>query len=344
MSVIGSAAEGGFFMPAEWAPHERTWMAWPSRAEVWGARLEGTKRNYVDVAHAIRRFEPVAMLVNPGDKAEAHDLLGSDIDLVTDEIDDSWARDTGPSFLVNGSGGLAGVDLRFNAWGGKYSPYRNDDALARKIIDRTVATPIVSSLTGEGGGLCVDGEGTLLTTESCFLNPNRNPGWRKTEVEDELKRTFGVSKVIWLPGNISETETDGHIDGIAMFVKPGVVLLETVPDKNDPAAAIVAANLRALEDETDAQGRPLAIELIEEAYDAEGFGEKFCRSYVNFYFANGAIIMPCYGIAADDQARDALQRLHPDREVVQVRIDDIAIGGGGIHCITQQQPARISLG
>lgn len=332
----------GFFMPAEWEPHERTWMAWPTRASVWGEHFRATKREFAAVAHAIRQFEPLTMVVGATDEAEARSMLGSDIELLVAPIDDSWARDSGPSFLIDHDGGLAGVDLRFNAWGGKYHPHCADDALAARILESCDAFRIASPLVGEGGGICVDGLGTMLTTESCLLNANRNPEWSKSEVEAELMQTFGVTKVIWLPGNVAETETDGHIDGIAMFAGVGTVILETVADESDPGAQIAEENLRALQESSDASGNPLRIVVIEDASVAEGIGPNFCRSYVNFYFTNGGIIMPKYGIPADERAREALQDLHPDREIVQLDIGHIAIGGGGIHCITQQQPRRIS--
>lgn len=327
-------------MPAEWSEHERTWMAWPCRREVWGNRLQATKQNFADVAHAIRRFEPVTMVVNPADMIEACTMLGSDIELLALEIDDSWMRDIGPTFVINDRGDIAGVDFRFNAWGNKYAPFDKDDAVAGRILELLGMPQITSSLTAEGGGLCVDGEATLLTTRSCLQNANRNPEWCEAAIAAELSRVLGASKTIWLPGNVAETETDGHIDGIAMFVKPGVVLLETVPNPDDPAAQIVRDNLRALDGQTDANGRPIEVVLIEEAYDAVGRGDKFCKSYVNFYFVNGGLILPCYGIPADDKVHDVMASLFPEREIVQLRIDDIAVGGGGIHCITQQQPMR----
>ncbi len=335
---ITQSDNGGYRMPAEWTEHERCWMAWPSRPVVWGDNYQKTKQAYVNVAHAIRRFEPVSMLVCPEDETEARSMLGADIDIVPMKIDDSWMRDTGPCFLLNDEGKLAGADLVFNSWGGDYHPYDSDAAIAGNILKKLGVPRVTTKLTGEGGGICVDGEGTILTTETCLLNTNRNPGWTKREVEEELKRVLGGEKVIWLPGNKAETETNGHVDGIAAFVKPGVVLFEINPDPFDPMSAIVQENLKALEGATDAKGRELDILFIEEAYDACVRGEKFCQSYINFYFANGGIVMPSYGIGADDRARAVFEKLFPEREIVQVRIDDVAIGGGGIHCITQQQP------
>lgn len=328
----------GFHMPAEWAPHERTWMIWPCRREVWGRYLEQTCADYAAVAHAILKYEPVTMVVNPGGKAQARRYLASDVEIVELPIDDSWARDSGPVFLQDGSGRLAGLDWRFNAWGGKYRPYDQDAALGLRVIDHVGVTAFRSPLTAEGGGVSVDGEGTVLTTESCFLNANRNPGWTKSDVEVELCASLGAEKVVWLPGNPQETETDGHVDGIAVFVAPGKVLLEYSDDPSNPFRSSHQANLAALEGQTDALGRRIDVVTIEDAWGAEELSERFCLSYINFYLVNGAVVMPAYGVPADDRARDVLQSVFPDRVVEQVRIDHIALGGGGIHCITQQQP------
>lgn len=333
-----SPADLGYRMPAEWEPHERCWMAWPCRKEVWGDRLADTKKGFAAVARAIRIFEPVTMLARPEDAAEAADLLGAGIDIVEMPLDDSWTRDTAPCFVADGKGAVAGIDLTFNAWGGKYLPYDQDAQIARRIAEHLGVPRFSTPLTAEGGGLTVDGEGTLITTESCFLNANRNPGWSKQDVEAELRRMLGIEKVIWLPGNVEETETDGHVDGIAAFVRPGLVLVERSPDPDAPGAAIMAENARALEGVTDARGRTLELTYIEEALSAEQDGGRFCRSYVNSYIANGGVIIPAYGIPEDDSARGVYETLFPDRWVVSVPIGDIAIGGGGIHCITQQQP------
>ncbi|MEM7176535.1 MAG: agmatine deiminase family protein [Pseudomonadota bacterium] len=328
----------GFSMPPEWAPHARTWMMWPCRAEVWDD-MAATRQNYADVAHAIRDFEALTMAVRPGDAAGARNLLGSDVDLFEVALDDSWARDAGPCFLTRADGRLAGAAFGFNAWGGKYAPFDSDDAFADAVLAEAGATPFTSPLIAEGGGISVDGEGTILTTESCFPNANRNPDWSRAAIETELCEMLGGETVIWLPGNALETETDGHVDGIAAFVAPGVVLAESPEGMESPWREIVQANLDALSQAVDARGRALEIVTIPEAYDAPSECEMFCRSYVNSYLVNGAVVMPSYGNATDGQAREIFQELFPGRRVAGVNIDQIAIGGGGIHCITQQQPA-----
>ena len=328
-------ADRGFFMPAEWAPHARCWMIWPSRPEVWDD-MAATKTAYAAVARAIRLFEPVTMVANAADVREAQEFLGPAIEVMAAPVDDSWARDIGPCFLIDGKGGLAGADFRFNAWGGKYEGYDNDDRLAGKLLEATGARRFTSPLTAEGGGITVDGEGTLITTESCFPNANRNPGWSRDEIEVELKRTLGVAKVIWIPGDPDEKETDGHVDGIAAFVRPGVVLVEVTEDPE--YSAVMQENLKALRGQRDAKGRELELIVINDASEAESDCWRFCRSYVNSYIANGGVVMPCYGVDADRVAMETFRRIYPERQVVPVAIDDIAIGGGGIHCITQQQP------
>ncbi len=329
-----------FQMPAEWQPHERCWMAWPCRHEIWGRHLQATKRAYARVAHAIATFEPVSMLVPAAHVTDARNHLGHDVTVIEMEIDDSWTRDSGPCFVTDGAS-LKAVTFRFNAWGNKYRRYDQDALMAGRIAEQAGVPVVSSNLIAEGGGICVDGEGTLLTTESCFPNANRNPGWSRDEIAAELECTLGVEKVIWLPGNESETETDGHVDGIAMFVAPGHVVIEAPRQAENPWADIMHANIKTLAQQTDARGRPLKLTHICEAESLElspQADERFCRSYVNFYIANDAIVAPRYGIREDGEAREVLEGCFPDREIVQVSISDIAIGGGGIHCITQQQP------
>jgi agmatine deiminase len=337
-SITSTPKQDGFRMPAEWALHERSWMMWPCRTVVW-PDMAATRKDFTAVAHAIREFEPLTMTVNPKDEAEARSMLGSDIDIAVTPLDDSWARDAGPCFLVDSQGNRAGVNFNFNAWGGKYDPFDKDDAFSGFVLSQSGVRQYNSRLIAEGGGLSVDGEGTILTTESCFPNSNRNPDWSRTEIENELLDMLGGDKVIWLPGNVEETETDGHVDGIAVFVRPGVVLIENAGDPGDPFYDIMKANIAALENQGDAKGRSIELITIPEAYDAVACGDKFCRSYVNSYLVNGGVIMPCYGVATDDEARDAWQELFPERRIVQVSINNIALGGGGIHCITQQEAA-----
>lgn len=324
----------GFYMPAEWESHDRCWMVWPHAGEYWLDCHDDTKRAYVRVAKAIRQFEPVSMLVTPAAFDEARELLGSSIDIVEMTTDQAWMRDSGPNFLINDRGELAGSTWQFNAWGGKYRQFANDALLGDRLLASLGLMNFTSPIYAEGGAVSVDGQGTVLTTESCLLNSNRNPAYSKLQIEAELCRSLGAKKIIWLSGNPPDKETDGHVDGSAIFVKPGVVLLQRVPGDE----AYHAENMKVLTDARDANGRALKIVLIDSAVDAQGRGEKFCRSYVNSYLANGGVVMPAYGIEADKEAKAVFAEIFPDRKIVQVEMGSIAAGGGGIHCITQQQP------
>jgi agmatine deiminase len=328
----------GYRMPAEYAPHKRSWMMWPCRSEVW-PDMAATKRDYVKVAHAIAEFEPLCMAVRPEDATEARNLLGAGIEIFEVPLDDSWARDAGPNFVVDGKGQKAASLFTFSAWGQKYMPFDKDAAFGAAVAAREGVPVFQSRLVAEGGGSTVDGEGTIITTETCFLNPNRNPQWSRDEVTRELLEALGGDKVIWLPGNPDETETDGHVDGIAVFVAPGIVLIEGADCPTDRWRHIKQANIEALAGQTDAMGREIRMVTIPEAEESCVIGEKFCRSYVNCYFVNGGVIMPEYGTPNDAIARDIFQSLFPTHRIRGVHIPSICVGGGGIHCITQQEPA-----
>jgi agmatine deiminase len=328
-------------MPAEWEPHAGCFMGWPSNPRAWGRDLDGIQRDYVRVAQAIAGFEPVTMIVDPSSVAEARRRLGNGIDILELPLNEAWLRDSGPSFIRRADGRLAGVTWRFNGWGAASPDFASDTLLARRLLAH-IGMPVASSaLAMEGGALHVDGEGTLLTTETVVFAANRNPGITREAAEAEFSRLLGVEKTIWLPGNPYEKGTDGHIDGIACFVRPGLVLFETSVSMREELRAVTERNHRALEGQRDAKGRPIELLYIQEAPElgravSEGWG--YSRSYVNFYIANGGIVMPKFGIPEDDAARQAVAAAFPDRAVVQVDISEIAGGGGGIHCITQQLP------
>ena len=330
-----------FAMPAAWAEHAGCWMGWPKRLAIWGEHLEGACEDYVRVARAIARFEPVTMLADPALVEAATLRCGPGIRVVGVPLDDSWLRDSGPTFLRDRAGHKAASIFVFNAWGEKFLPYAEDAALGARVAALAGVPAYRSRLVIEGGSFLSDGEGTLITAETCVLNPNRNPGWLRAEADAELRAMLGVDKVIWLAGDATDTGTDGHVDGYVAFAEPGVVLLERVVDPADPRHAIMAENRRILEAETDARGRKLRLVPIAEApRDVVPDGEDcYCRSYVNFYIANGAIIAPAYGIAEDDLVRETLRHAYPGREIVLVPLRDLFRGGGGIHCITQQEPA-----
>jgi len=325
----------GFRMPFEGDRHDGTLMAWPTRPDMWNGRLDTVQAQYAAVAAAIAAFEPVTMLVPPTAVETARARLGPGIEVVALPLDDSWMRDNGPTVLVNDGGGRAAVAWRFNAWGAKHRPW-DSDALAAPRLAARLGLPVwPAPITTEGGAIHSDGEGTLLVTETSILNPNRNPGLCKQDATRILMDATGAEKVIWLPGDETEYETDGHVDMVAAFVAPGRVVHEAVPEDH-PRAGIVADNIRALRRARDARGRAFELTPLPNASAKATDSEVQCPSYVNFYLANGAVIVPGYDVPEDAAAVSILEGLFPDRRVVQVACYDISGGGGAIHCITQQ--------
>ena len=325
-------------MPPEWHEHDRCWMAWPHRDVMFGDRLAESQQAYADIANAIAAFEPVSMLAAPSAVDHCRSMLRGDVTVLAVEIDDSWMRDSGPNFVINSDGELGASVFHFNAWGQKHVPWGKDAAVGHRIAEYLGIRSFSSTIYMEGGNVNVDGQGTVLATEQCVLNPNRNPGLGRDEAAEILCEALGAAKVVWVPGDEEDTETDGHIDGIACFVEPGKVLVEICPDQTIPRYDILQANLEAIRGATDASGRTFEVDVIEEAHEADRKTDIFAMSYINFYLANGAVIMPSFGIDRDAEARAKLASLYPEREIVQIDVSSIAIGGGGIHCITQQQP------
>ncbi|QIG50258.1 agmatine deiminase family protein [Nordella sp. HKS 07] len=328
--------------PAEFEPHARSWMIWPHRPDLYGGRLAAMQHEFIAVVRAIAQFEPVTVVAHPNYSDIARQALRGIVTITSLPVDDFWMRDCGPSFLSGSDGGLAGVSWRFNAWGEKHAPWDQDDALARQVIEMEGGKVRESWLCCEGGSFALDGEGTLIVTETSILNPNRNPGVNKALAESELKAMLGVEKVIWLPGDPMDIETDGHIDGLCAFVKPGAVLFGANPDPSDPHTRILNENIACLRKQTDARGRSFEILPLDEAVDVEADSEIFCSSYINFYLVNGGVIVPGYGTRADEAAARTIAAAFPERKTVQVQVRAIAAGGGAIHCITQEQPTTIS--
>lgn len=337
-----SPLQDSYFFPAEWEAHRRTWMCWPVRTECFGGAqgILRAKQAYARVARAISAFEPVTLAARPQEMAEARLATGGKVEVVEMALDDSWARDFGPSFLTNGKGQLSGVQWVFNAWGQKYHPYTNDATFARRVLESMGAPVYRAPLVCEGGALHADGNGTVLTTEQCLLNPNRNPSRTRCEVEDILKSYLGARKVIWLGAGFSDTETDGHIDNIACFAGPGRVILGIPASRTHPDYTAVQDATARLRDARDAQGRELEIiSLPQPKKQRQSWsGRLLAMSYVNFYLANGAVIMPAFDDANDENARAILAQCFPGRDIMQIDALDILQGGGGIHCITQQEP------
>ena len=337
-------AAAGYHMPAEFEPHDLCLMAWPTstRVEVWRPFYVNAQATYAAIARAIDEFEPVLMVARPEDASAARHYCGEQIDVVEMPIDDSWLRDSGPIFLVGPNGSLAAADFRFNSWGEKYLPYDLDAAVGERLCRRLGVPRWAAPMVLEGGSITVDGQGTLITTESCLLHPSRNPNLSKDEIEQALKEYLGVTKVIWLKSGLGESEdpdTDGHVDGIAFFIAPGRVVLHMVRDRTHPDYVNLQENRRRLET-TDACGRELeVIEFDLRSQPVQLGSTTIVENYINSYMANGALIVPTAGSAGDAEALERLGEIVPGREVVGVPAPVIGYGGGGIHCITQQVPA-----
>jgi agmatine deiminase len=332
----------GLSMPAEWAPHELTLMAWPARAELWGEEMEAAKAEYTAVARAIAAFELVLMVAPPGRAAEVRDACGAGVEAIELPLDDSWMRDSGPIFVTAPGGRRAGVDFRFNGWGEKFVPYDRDDAMNRALLARLRIDRLEADLVLEGGSISVDGEGTLIATEQCLLHPSRNPSLRRADIEDRLRQHLGVERVVWIAhGLLEDHDTDGHVDNVAQFVSPGVVLAQTVDDPADPNHERMAENVERLRGAVDARGRRLEVIELGVLPRTSVRGSSGVVPYVNLYLGNGVVVVPTCG---DEPDRDAevlrmLGRVFEGREVVGVPARVLAEGGGGVHCITQQLPA-----
>ncbi|KAF9592857.1 hypothetical protein IFM89_017822 [Coptis chinensis] len=347
MEIKGKAALLGYHMPAEWETHSQCWMGWPERPDNWRDGAVPGQNAFVRVATAISKFEHVTMCASAAQWSNARSKIPENIRVVEMSMNDSWFRDIGPTFVVRDKAPslgdqeheVAGIDWNFNSWGGIddgcYRDWSLDLLVARKILDIENLPRFPQSLILEGGSIHVDGEGTCLTTEECLLNKNRNPHLTKEQVEDGLKMYLGVRKFIWLPrGLFGDDDTNGHIDNMCCFAKPGVVLLAWTDDETDPQYERSIEAFSVLSNATDATGQ-----------DGEAkprpAGTRLAASYVNFYIANKGVIAPAFGDETwDNEAYDVLSSAFPDHEVVMIEgAREICLAGGNIHCITQQQPA-----
>ncbi|ALS25876.1 agmatine deiminase [Paenibacillus sp. 32O-W] len=331
-------------MPAEWAPHIRTFISWPVRDSMcYPEQYEQVCQGYAEIIAAIAEFEPVTVVVNPDDLEKVSRLFaGNRIECLPIEHNDAWLRDNGPTFVVNDEGGLAGVNWRFNAWGGKYSPWDLDDAVAPQILRHVGVRQFDAPLVMEGGSIHTDGEGTLLTTEECLLNPNRNPQLSREQIEAHLRNFVNAERIIWLKRGLSGDETDGHVDNVACFAAPGKVILQVCDDPDDENYAITQENLKILQEAVDAKGRRLEVIPIQQPPKAFYDGARLTLSYLNFYFVNGGIILPVFGGAAEEtdrMAQQVLSETFPDRRIRTVNGMAIIREGGNVHCTTQQMPA-----
>lgn len=352
----------GFRMPAEWEPHGRTWMVWPERPDNWRLGAKPAQNAFTAVARAIAEFEAVTVCASAAqyENACAH-LQHERIRVVEMTTDDAWVRDTGPTFVTNAKGELRGVDWGFNAWGGfeggLYFPWLRDDQVASKILniegcDRYHTEGFIL----EGGSIHVDGEGTLITTEECLLNHNRNPHLNREQIEAVLADHLAIDTVIWLPHGLYNDETDGHVDNFCCYVRPGEVLLAWTDDPQNPNYSRCQEAMEVLESARDAKGRKLTVHKMPipgplHATEEECAGVdrvlgsqerspevRLAGSYVNFLIVNGGIVAPSFDDPKDQEAKAILERLFPEHRVVMVPGREILLGGGNIHCITQQQP------
>ena len=330
-------SKDGFAMPAEWEAHNACYIAWPCRPRTWRGFYAEAKATYAAVARAVSRFEPVVMLASPPLVGEVRDSLGPEFEIVAMELDDSWIRDNGPIFVRRPDGQRAVVNFRFNGWGRKF-PWENDNEVPVRLAERLGLRRYDAPMVLEGGAISVDGKGTLLTTEQCLLNANRNPCMSRARIERLLADYLGIRKVIWLGRGLKGDVTDGHVDGVACFAAPGVVVAAYPTDLSDPNRAALADNLARLETATDAKGKSIEVVTLPQPRPRTWHGLPLTPTYVNHYLTNGAVIVPTFGILEDRIALATLRALHPGREVVGVRATNLELGGGAVHCITLQRP------
>ena len=364
-TLESTPAADGFRMPGEFEPHDGCWMLWPRRPDVWRLGAKPAQEAFAAVATAIAEAEPVTMGVDAEQFDHARALLPPAVRVAELSSDDAWMRDVGPTFVVDDQARRRGVDWRFNAWGGLdgglYFPWDRDDHVARKVLEMERADRYRAPLVLEGGAIHVDGEGTCLVTEECLLNRNRNPQLRRDEIERGLRHHLGVEQVIWLGRGVHSDETDGHVDNLCCFVRPGVVALTWTEDQEDPQHAISSDARRRLEAATDAHGRSLEVHLLHQPGplymtedEARGrdhvdgtlprpAGDRMAASYVNFYLANDRVVLPLLDERWDEPAAEALDALFADRRIVGVPAREILLGGGNIHCITQQVPLPVAI-
>ncbi len=361
--IIGSTPkQDGFWMPGEFEEQEQVWMIWPERSDNWRNGGKNAQEAFSEVAKAISRFAGVVMLTSAAQYENCRNRLPQQIAVVEMSSNDAWARDMGPTFLINGRGELRACDWKFNAWGGLYDglyfPWNLDDQIAGKICElERIDSYRTENFILEGGSIHVDGEGTVLTTEMCLLSEGRNPHLSKQQIEEMLCSYLNCSKVLWLKDGIDPQETNGHIDDVACFVRPGEVACIFTDREQSPFYETARQIYEQLSHMTDAKGRRLKVHRVccpkEEVRIGEGFrldhtagsiprkpGDLCIASYLNFLIVNDGVIVPQYGDENDSLALEQIQKLFPDKKAVGVFTREIVYGGGNIHCITQQQPKR----
>jgi agmatine deiminase len=361
-TLASTPAADGYRMPGEFEEHQGCWIAWPERSDNWRLGAKPAQEAYAAVAEAINLSEPMTVAVSDGQFEHCRTVLSPSIRVVEISTDDAWIRDMGPSFVVDDSGGRRGVDWHFNAWGGLpgglYFPWDRDERVARKVLEVEGADRYRAPIVLEGGSIHVDGEGTVMATEECLLNANRNPDLSREQIEQALFEYLGAEKVIWLGRGVYNDETDGHVDNLACFARPGVVLLTYAEDESDPQHAISRDAEERLQRARDARGRSIEVVRLpspgpititaEEASGVDAVagtlprrgGDRLAASYANFYLGTSRLVFPLLDERFDERAGEILRGCLPEREVIGVPAREILLGGGNIHCITQQVPAR----
>jgi agmatine deiminase len=352
----------GFRMPAEWAPHRGTWLSWPHRESSWPGKFEPVPAVFVEIVRQLAPHEEVHINVTGPEMAanvrarladagiDAVDLSPSAeppsrraVYLHPNPTNDAWCRDHGPIFVqretASGRREQAIIDWGYNAWGGKYPPFDADDVIPSRIGATFGIRVFHPGIVMEGGSIDVNGRGTLLTTESCLLNPNRNPGLSKRHIAQALKDQLGVTHILWLGEGIEGDDTDGHVDDLTRFVDESTVVTAVEDDPRDANYAPLRENMDRLRRMTDQDGRPLRVIPLPMPPPMHHDGQRLPASYANFYVANGVVLMPAYHPRTDEAARATLQRCFPDRRVVPMDSCDLAWGLGSFHCVTQQWPA-----
>jgi agmatine deiminase len=359
--IDSTPRKDGFRMPGEFELHEGCWMIWPERTDNWRLKAKPSQKAFAKVANAIVNFEPVSMCVSKHQYANAKGLLDKRIRLIEMTTDDAWMRDVGPTFVINDQGEVRGIDWRFNAWGGLvdglYFPWDQDDQVARKVCEiENKDYYSLESFVLEGGAIHVDGEGTAIVTEACLLHESRNPHLSKEEIENTLKEYLNVHKILWLKNGIYLDETNEHVDNIIHYCAPGVIALAWTDNEDDPQHNFSKSAYDYLSTQLDGKGRaftihklhipPLVLITKEESEGVDSIsgtvprrpGDRQAASYVNFYIANGGVVYPEFNDEIHDQmAKKTLEKIFPDRQVIGIYAREIILGGGNIHCITQQQ-------
>jgi agmatine deiminase len=349
---VQTPAALGFHMPAEWHPHQATWLSWPKDPETWPDRVTQVEEIYLQMITALTPHEIVNLLVDDEETEQAvrgkcGPAIAANIRFHTLQTVDAWIRDYGPNFLIGPGGELAYNDWIFNAWGNKYEELKKDDTIPSRLEPILKLRRFSPDIVMEGGSIEVNGAGCVLTSEQCLLNPNRNPGLSQKAIEQHLKDYLGVTKVLWLREGIVGDDTDGHIDDIARFVAEDVIVCAVEKDPADANYEILQDNLKRLKSMTDANGKSFAIVTLPmpgivggESTTARDL-ERLPASYANFYIANSVVLAPVFGHANDARAVETLQKFFPTRRVVPINCEPLVWGMGTIHCVTQQQP-RIS--